>query len=633
MTTEQTRPRFPRPATRPDAVAWAALRGRVTPRVLIPSDDKTERRMVLLQWLIMPLVLAGALFPAPRPHDPPTHVLAAAALMALHPVLYTLLGYASVARGSPRSRWRDALLTATDVTVATLVFYATAARPGYAQVLLYCAVALAATRYPLYRALGITGLVALLLVFAALLPLKVTLLALAGQIIGLYVLTYLVGLLSEAEQGVSVAAAENARLAQTVLQRNRELNALNQLGRTLDAESNLKELLYLGIAGIADALNLSSVRAYQVENGAPALTERLFGEAAPGEALESRRRAEATRAAAARHSVTKGWRGGDSLQRLAPGPLCVSTPLLVHGEVGAVIQADLPPGLHSTIDDTLESFEVFCGEIAVALEKALLRGEAHRGAILREKNRIAQELHDTVLQMLFSMGLRLQWSLEQLPQGSALREPLEEARHLSAAAGGELRGAIFTLSSDIAEIGLVAAVERLCAEQAAKAGWSANVVVSGTVPELPVLAQNAAHRVVREALMNAYKHARASEVMVSLRFTPGALNVVVQDNGVGITPATLASYRQVSDHFGLRTVAEQIEALGGEFTLYNDDDERGTAVKALIPLLATTAALPSDGAPRARQDITAAGAVHGPRHSSPPGDRRRSQDIVPAKAG
>src|ERR671928_74393 len=394
---------------RPDAAAWAALWGRrPAPRTLVPGDDKTERRMVLLQWLIMPLVLAGCLLPPPRLHEAPTHALIAAAIMALHPLLYVLLGRVQAPRGTWKATWHDALLTAADVTVATLVFYATAARPGYAEVLLYCAVALAAARYTLHRAFGITSLVAVLLIFAALLPLHVAPPTLASEIIGLYALTYVIGLLSQAEKAVSVAAIENARLAQAVL----------------------------------------------------------------------------------------------------------------HGHIGAVVQVDLSRRKPAATDTMLETLDVFCGELAVALENAMLRAQAHRTAILQEKNRIAQELHDTVLQMLFGVGLRLQWSLEQLPADSILREPLEEARHLSARAGGELRGAIFTLCSDIAEIGLVPAVERLVREQAARAGWAANVVVRGAVPELPVLVQNAAHRVVREALMNAYKHARATEVVVSLRFTP-----------------------------------------------------------------------------------------------------------------
>src|SRR5919202_2224281 len=76
---------------RPDAAAWAALWGR-RPAPRMPCDDKTERRMVLLQWLIMPLVLAGCLLPPPRLHEPPTHALIAAAIMTMHPLLYVLLG-------------------------------------------------------------------------------------------------------------------------------------------------------------------------------------------------------------------------------------------------------------------------------------------------------------------------------------------------------------------------------------------------------------------------------------------------------------------------------------------------------------------------------------------------------------
>jgi signal transduction histidine kinase len=570
---------------RPDAAAWAALWGRrPVPRTLLPGDDKTERRMVLLQWLIMPLVLTGCVLPPPRLHEPPTHALIAAAIMALHPMLYVLLGHVQPPRGTWKASWHDALLTAADVTVATLVFYATAARPGYAQVLLYCAVALAATRYTLQQAFGITSLVALLLVFGALLPLHVAPPTLASEIIALYALTYLIGLLSQAEKAVSLAAIENARLAQTVLQRNRELGALNRLARALNAETNPTTIVQLGLDGVVEALDLGTARAYLREEGELRLAAQVGAERAEHDAAEEQRRRAAGHAVALGRTVTTGWSpqpGG--AEHLSTGPPSISIPLVLHGHLGAVVQVDLSHRKPAVTDAMLETLEVFCSELAVALENAMLRREAHRTAILQEKNRIAQELHDTVLQMLFGVGLRLQWSLEQLPAGSALREPLEEARHLSARAGGELRGAIFTLCSDIAEIGLVPAVERLVQEQAARAGWSANVVASGAVPELPALVQNAAHRVVREALMNAYKHARATEVVVSLRFTPATLTVVVQDNGVGIPAEALAGFRQMPDHFGLRSVAEQVESLGGELAVYNND-EQGAAMKAVIPL-------------------------------------------------
>ena len=577
---------------RPFSPMWAMVWERLVALGHTLSANKTERRMVLLQWLVMPLVLAGCLLPIPRHGEQTTHVFAAACVMLAHPLLYMLGGRVS----SLRSASRTFALTATDVTVATLVFYTTAARPGYAQVLLYCAVALAATRYAPRRAFGIASLVALLLVFAALLPLHMALPTVASEILGLYALTGLVGLLSEAEKAVGAAAAENAYLARTVLQRNRELAALNRLSHTMNSAAGTEDILRIGLAGMAEVLELRALRAYLIEEGgAPEL--RLvarMGDDEPTLGVASREEDahapadDATKAARSACTVVEGLCLPAGAPVLAWEHVRASVPLLVSGRPVAVIQARLSRPAPATTEAMLETLQIFCGEVALALENALLRGEAHRSAVLREKNRIAQELHDTVLQMLFSIGLRLQWSLDNLVEDdqapSPLREPLEEARHLSACAGEELRGAIFTLSSDIAEIGLVAAVRRLVDDQAIKAGWSANLVTTGEQPELPVLMQNAAHRVVREALMNAYKHAQATEVMVSVRFTCDMLTIVVQDNGVGVADAALANFRQTPDHFGLRTVAEQIESLGGAFSISSNDDEQGTTVRATVPV-------------------------------------------------
>ncbi len=580
----------------PASSIWDAAWQRFGPwggRIL--SANKTERRMVLLQWLVMPLVLGGCALPGARRGEPGTHVLAAALLMLAHPLLYLLFGRAPTSRAA-----RGAFaLTATDVTVATLVFYATAARPGYAQALLYCAVALAATRYAPHRAVGIASLVALLLVFAALLPLHVAPPTVASEILGLYALTGLVGLLSEAEKAVGSAAAENAHLARTVLQRNRELGALNRLSHTMNAAASAEEILRIGLAGMAEVLELRDLRAYLAEGEGVRLVAHIAvgqgqdaGVRADSKTDQSGERSDAITALRAARSVVEGLCLPIDAPTLAWEHVRASVPLLVRGRAEAVIQARLSSPVVTVTEAMLETLQIFCGELAVALENAALRGEAHRTAILREKNRIAQELHDTVLQMLFGMGLRLQWSLDHLADASGeadgsrhrLRGPLEEARHLSAQAGEELRGAIFTLSSDIAEIGLVAAVERLVADQAAKAGWSANLVTTGQPCELPVLAQNAAHRVVRESLMNAYKHARATAVVVSIRFTPRALTLAVQDNGIGISDEALVAFRRTPDHFGLRTVAKQVEDLGGAFAIYGNDDEPGTTVKASIPV-------------------------------------------------
>src|SRR5579875_3302908 len=103
---------------RPDMAARVSQWARVAaPRTLFSNHGQTERRMVLVQWAIMPLVLAGCVLPPPRYNEPPTHVWIAAIIMAVHPLLYTLFTRLRELRGTWPAEWVDMLLTATDVTV------------------------------------------------------------------------------------------------------------------------------------------------------------------------------------------------------------------------------------------------------------------------------------------------------------------------------------------------------------------------------------------------------------------------------------------------------------------------------------------------------------------------------------
>ena len=103
----------------------------------------------------------------------------------------------------------------------------------------------------------------------------------------------------------------------------------------------------------------------------------------------------------------------------------------------------------------------------------------------------------------------------------------------------------------------------------------------GQPPTIAILAQNAMHRVVRESLMNAYKHASASHVAVRIVFDADTATVVVQDDGVGLPPEVVDRYTEDSAHFGLRTIAKQIEELGGVFEVMNGE-ESGTIVRATL---------------------------------------------------
>ena len=176
------------------------------------------------------------------------------------------------------------------------------------------------------------------------------------------------------------------------------------------------------------------------------------------------------------------------------------------------------PLIHTESSNELptQSLTIVCQELGTCVEKALLRAAAQRSLVLEEKNRIAQELHDTVLQMLFSSNLGVDWCMRRTDD-TVLAAKLSEVRKLTAQASSELRSAIFTLSSRVAEIGLLAALEQLTnsfiVQQDLPVQFSA---IGKPPPGLSVLIQNAMHRAARESLMNAYKHAHASNVAVRL---------------------------------------------------------------------------------------------------------------------
>jgi two-component system, NarL family, sensor histidine kinase DegS len=185
--------------------------------------------------------------------------------------------------------------------------------------------------------------------------------------------------------------------------------------------------------------------------------------------------------------------------------------------------------------------------------------------------------------MLFTTGLGAEWCLRRVQHDPSLTQKLMDMRKLTAQASSELRGAIYTLSSTVADVGLVPALEVLVSSFAEQYQLPVSFSAIGQAPDLSLLHQNAMHRVVRESLMNAYKHAQASHVAARVIFEPNHVTVVVQDDGVGLPPGVPERYTDDPAHFGLRTVARQIEELDGRFEVMNGE-EGGAVVRAAIPL-------------------------------------------------
>jgi signal transduction histidine kinase len=223
-------------------------------------------------------------------------------------------------------------------------------------------------------------------------------------------------------------------------------------------------------------------------------------------------------------------------------------------------------------------------ELAAAQKRAADQSES-------ERQRIARELHDSVSQTLFTLGLhagiaRHEAARAALPQGSALPGALENVAGMAQAALLEMRASIFDLRGGaVAEQGLVTA---LAAHGAAlTVRHDVQVRVTGPEDRLPLApqAEELLFRIGQEAITNSVKHSGCPEVSaeVSLQDAAGGGKVVlvVRDQGAGFDPA--ASY---AGHLGLRLMRSRAAEVNGTMEIASRPGE-GTTVRVSVPAAAS----------------------------------------------
>lgn len=265
------------------------------------------------------------------------------------------------------------------------------------------------------------------------------------------------------------------------------------------------------------------------------------------------------------------------------GPF-LAAPLLSREEsLGVLFVGNAPGGQPFTPADE-DLLAAFAAQATVAIANARLYAQADELARLRERQRIAQALHDTVAQMLFSIGLEVEGCLNRPDLEEPFRQRLQTVRRLAARSSDELRSAIFALRSPYLAKGdgLVQLVQAQVDEFAALTGIPATLIVMPCFPTLPPLVSEAVYRIVRESFSNIRKHARASGVMVSLDCNADSVTVIIQDNGVGLSEA-LDLTDDGDLHFGVATMRQITAQANGAFFIANNDDE-GVMVKARFPL-------------------------------------------------
>ena len=211
------------------------------------------------------------------------------------------------------------------------------------------------------------------------------------------------------------------------------------------------------------------------------------------------------------------------------------------------------------------------GGVAGLINRADLSGQvgaAQRAlAIVRERERIARDLHDTLGQSLFSLGLQLS-ECARATDEATMRAGLQQARATTDATAVQLRQAIHALAflrkgSTTLSGSLRALVREV------PTGLNVRVKCVGRAVAVAPETAEALVRVAREGLVNADRHARATEVAVTLKYARDHVELVIADNGTGLALRSSGSGAGAGLHFGLRTMRKRLEEVGGTLTIQN----------------------------------------------------------------
>lgn len=200
---------------------------------------------------------------------------------------------------------------------------------------------------------------------------------------------------------------------------------------------------------------------------------------------------------------------------------------------------------------------------------------------LDERTRIAQELHDTLLQGFLSASMRLHVAADQLPEDSPAKKSLGSILDLMRQVIDEGRNAVQGLrSSDGVLLDLPQAFSRIRDELSLGDDVEFRVIVDGHARRLHPILRDEVYRIAREALVNAVRHSQAKSVEVEIEYADKQLRVLVRDDGCGIDPHLLRSGRE--GHWGLPGMRERAERIGGRLRIWSSA-AGGTEVELSVP--------------------------------------------------
>jgi signal transduction histidine kinase len=226
-------------------------------------------------------------------------------------------------------------------------------------------------------------------------------------------------------------------------------------------------------------------------------------------------------------------------------------------------------------DEDQELIELLAPHAALAMENARLYERNRELSIVEERNRLARELHDSLVQKLFGIVLAAEAAATLLERDSgAAREQVERLRGLASEAVGELRSVVFQLRpAEIETEGLAAALRKQVELLRRAHRREIGLELTGT-PRLHPGVDEEVFRIAQESLNNALRHAGADRIDLRLDERPDGLRLAVVDDGVGFDPDDPGLRAR---RLGLTSMEERARGLGARLEIASAPG-RGTTI-------------------------------------------------------
>ncbi len=380
-------------------------------------------------------------------------------------------------------------------------------------------------------------------------------------------------------------AIDNARLYEESRLRERWLQANAEITHSLMSGAERGEALGL-IARRAKEITgaVLAVVAMPVED-----TDALRVDLAVGKGAEAHQglvlpvdesligRAFSTAESVTSTDVTRDEEATDPDSRFAGLGPAVAVPIGTADGVRGVVLLVREAGRPVFSDKETVPLQSFAAQAAIAMELAERRRDAEEIAVLKDRDRIARDLHDLAIQRLFATGMTLQSAgrfIEHQEAGDRVARAVDDLDETIKI----IRSTIFGLRAreDGAGTGLRARVVRAAGEAAPVLGFAPSVRMEGLVDtDVPREIADHVVAVLSEALTNVARHARAGRAEVVLETDGREVWLAVTDNGVG-TPAE-------GRRSGLRNMAERAQQFGGELEL-STPEGGGTRLVWRVPV-------------------------------------------------